>query len=281
MIRLLKAILGGNRKTVGPPGGGNNFVAVGYPKTGNTWTRIMLGRYVQLVHGLDHLPLFDASEMAALSRCGYRGSFGAFTHQPLMWDTQLPADLTYENVIVPFIRQKVLFLTRHPLDTLVSHFMHAKYKVPDAPYPGNLIDFIFDPVQGIEKLIRFHGLWATYHDDVREFFLWRYEDVRQDPAGQLKRLLAFLGEAVDDEAIQDAIKFASFENLKAMESSGKRLVYKSSGFNAFGDGPRDDPNAFHVRKGEIAGYKNELSPEHIVELEQRVKAEMPAFFGYS
>lgn len=281
MIRLLKAILGTSQKSVYPAGGGNDFVAVGYPKTGNTWTRIMLGRYVQLVHGLDHLPLFDASEMAELSRRGYRGSVGTFTHHPLLWETQLPEDLSYENVITPFLRQRVLFLTRHPLDTLVSHFMHAKYKVLNAPYPGNLNDFILDPVQGIEKLIRFHELWATYHDDVGEFFLWRYEDVRQDPAGQLKRLLAFLGEAVDDEAIRDAIEFASFENLKAMESSGKKLVYKSSGFNAFGDGPRDDPNAFHIRKGEIAGYKSELSPEHIAKFEQRVKAEMPAFFGYS
>lgn len=281
MIRLLKAILGGSQKAVRPAGGGTDFVAVGYPKTGNTWTRIMLGRYVQLVHGLDHLPLFDASEMAELSRRGYRGSVGTFTHQPLVWETQLPEDLTYENVIAPFLQQRVLFLTRHPLDTLVSHFMHAKYKVPGAPYPGNLIDFILDPVQGIEKLTRFHELWATYHDDVFEFFLWRYEDVREYPTEQLKRLLAFLGEAVDDVAIRDAVEFASFENLKAMESSGKKIIYKSSGFNAFGDGPRDDPNAFHIRKGEIAGYKNELSPEHIAEFEQRVKAEMPAFFGYS
>lgn len=281
MIRRLMTLLGRGQKEVSHATSGSGFVAVGYPKTGNTWARIMLGHYVQLVHELDHLPLFDANEMAELTRRGYRGSKGVFTHQPLTWESQLPGDLSYENVIAPFLGQKVLFLTRHPLDTLVSHFMHAKYKVPDAPYPGNLIDFILDPVQGFDKFIRFHELWATHHGDVGEFFLWRYEDVRRDPAGQLKRLLAFLGEAVDEAAIRDAIEFASFENLKAMESSGEKLVYKSSGFNAFGDGPRDDPNAFHIRKGEVGGYKNELAPEVVSELEPRVKAEMPVFFGYS
>lgn len=241
----------------------------------------MLGRYVQLVHGLDQLPLFDMHEMIDLSRRGYRGSIGAFTHQPLTWETQLPGDLTYKNVIAPFSDQKVLFLTRHPLDTLVSHFMHAKLKVPDAPYPGNLIDFILDPVQGLDKLIRFHEFWAAYHGDVKEFFLWRYEDVRRDPVGQLKQLLVFLGETVDEGAMLDAVEYASFKNLKAMESSGKKFIYKSSGFNAFGDGPRDDPNAFHVRKGEIAGYKNELPPNLVADLERRIEVEMPAFFRYS
>lgn len=281
MIRTLRSMLGIGPKFESQARVGSGFVAVGYPKTGNTWTRIMLGRYVQIIHGLDHLPLFDANEMAALANHGYRGSNGVFTHQPLTWETQVAGDLSYKNVIAPFLRQKVLFLARHPLDTLVSHFMHAKHKVPDAPYPGDLIDFIFDPVHGLDKLIRFHELWAAHHGDVGEFFLWRYEDVRRDTPAQLKHLLEFLGEVVDDVAMRVAVEYASFENLKAMESAGKKLIYKSSGFNAFGDGPRDDPNTFHVRKGEIAGYKNELPPQHVADLEQRVKVEIPAFFRYS
>ena len=40
---------------------------VGYPKTGNTWVRYMLGQYVQLTCELPELPLFDATDR--LGRC--------------------------------------------------------------------------------------------------------------------------------------------------------------------------------------------------------------------
>jgi len=281
MIRTLMKKLGLSREERGNAGRRRDFVAVGFPKTGNTWTRIMLGRYVQQVHGLEDVPLFDSNEMTELSRSGYRGATGVFTHHPLTWEMQVARDLSFDNVISSFLDKRVIFLTRHPLDTLVSHFMHAKFKVPSAPYPGTLAEFIIDPVYGLDKLFRFYEVWASHHADVSEFFLWRYEDVRRDQEGQLKRLLAFLGEEVNEVAMRDAIQFSSFENLKAMESSGKKFVYKSSGFDAFGEGPRDDPNAFHIRKGQVGGYRDELPAELVAKLEQRVKSEMPTFFGYS
>lgn len=280
MIKSLLGFLGLGGKSLDQGGGGARFVGVGYPKTGNTWTRIMLGHYVKLVYKLDDLPLFDSAEMDQLGLGGYAGPVGTFTHSPLVWEDQTATALTYDNTVRPFVNQRVVFLTRHPLDVLVSHFMHAKFKVPNAPYLGELEDFILDPVQGLDKLLKFHELWARYHGDVGAFLLWRYEDVRAAPEGQLKRLLEFLGVEADDVAVSESVKFSSFENLKAMESAGERLVYKSSGFNAFGDGPRDDPNAFHVRKGQVGGYRGELSAEFASRLEDRIKAELPAIFGY-
>ncbi len=280
MIKMIRALLGlgGYERISGRQGA--RFVGVGYPKTGNTWTRIMLGQYCKTVYRLDHLPLFDADEMEALASKGYSGPLGTFTHQPLVWQGQTAKDLNYHNTLVPFSQDRVLFITRHPLDVLVSHYMHSKYKVPNAPYPGTLEDFIADPVQGLDKFLAFHNLWARHHGDVQDFLLWRYEDVRASPEVQLSKLLLFLGAEIQDSAVPEAVKFASFENLKAMESAGERLVYQSSGFNAFGDGPKDDPNAFHVRKGQVGGYRDEVAPEMVERLEARVRAEMPAMFGY-
>ena len=173
-----------------------------------------------------------------------------------------------------------MLLVRHPLDTLVSSFMHSKYKV-SPPYAGEIEGFVSDPVHGLDKLFRFHELWATHQGDAQEVLLVRYEDTHADPAGQLRRIIAFVGERVDEAAIDEATGYASFDNLKQIETAGTRLVYKSSGFNAFGDGARDDPNAFHVRKGQVAGYRSELPPEAIPGLEARVLNEMPAFYGYS
>jgi hypothetical protein len=280
MTNLLRSLLGVIKASCSGRDQLTRFVGLGYPKTGNTWTRIMLGHYVKTVFGLDHLLLFDQAEMEELVSNGYRGPVGVFTHGPLVWDRQTAADLDYDNTVRPFIDQRVVFLTRHPLDVLVSQFMHAKFKARKAPYLGRLQDFVTDPVHGLDKFLRFHELWARHHSEVRAFMLWRYEDVRVSPEEQLKRLLAFLGLQADSSAVSAAVKFASFENLKAMEAAGERLVYRSSGFNAFGDGPRDDPNAFHIRKGQVGGYRDELSPELTGRLEERLLVEMPAFFGY-
>lgn len=240
----------------------------------------MLGHYVKSIFRLEQLPLFDGDEMKKQALRGYRGPVGSFTHQPLEWETQTGNDLNVENTIIPFKDSRVLFITRHPLDVMVSSYMHAKFKAPKAPYLGSLSDFIYDPVYGLDKFLVFHELWARHHHQVRGFLLWRYEDLRAAPEVQLRALLGFLDIEVNEAAILDAVKFSSFDNLKALEASGERLVYPSSGFRAFGDGPRDEPNAFHVRKGQVGGYREEMSQEMAAELEARIRSELSDFFRY-
>jgi Sulfotransferase domain. len=259
-----------------------DFVAVGFPKTGNTWVRFMLGRYIQLAHGLDALPLFDPVEMQALRDGGYSGPTGAFTHEPLTWETQTAAELSRRNVIAPYRDKKVIFLARHPLDTIVSHYMNMKYKVQD-PYPNHLSDFVRDPVFGLDKLFRFYELWAECHSEIRGFHLVRYEDMKHAPHEELSKILEFLGQTVRESDVGGAVSFASFDNLKALESSGTPVIYQSSGFAVFG--PRandhDNPNAHHVRKGKVGGYRTEFSEEECEYYEAQVKLRMPQFFGYA
>ncbi len=273
MRRLL-----GKETNAAPPAFEPDFHAVSYPKTGNVWTQVMLGRYVQRIFDLTNMPLFDQVEMTELRAAGYTGPTGLFTHHPLTWETQSADNLNVENVIAPFRGKRIILLTRHPLDTLVSAFMHVKFMLVDSPYPGSLADFIEDPVYGLEKLIRFHEIWAAHHAETAAFLLWRYEDVRADPALEMRRLLDFLSLPHDADALADAVNYASFENLRAMEASGARLIYKSSGFNIFGSGPRDDPNAFHIRKGRVNGYKDELDPALSARLENIVRDRMPKMF---
>lgn len=256
-----------------------DFYAVGYPKTGNTWIRILLGRYAQLVHGLPEMPLFDQAEMQDLKAGGYRGATGLFTHDPLTWETQKASDLDRDSVIAPLAGRRVALLVRHPLDTLASSFMHSRHKV-SPPYEGTVVEFFSDAVHGLDKLLRFYQLWADHRGEAGDFVLVRYEDTHADPVAQLRRLVNFVGERVDETAINEATAYASFDNLKKLETAGARFVYKSSGFNAFGDGARDDPNAYHVRKGQVAGYRYEIPAEVVDALEARVRDEMPQIYGY-
>ncbi|AKR57793.1 hypothetical protein XM25_18795 [Devosia sp. H5989] len=255
------------------------FYAVGYPKTGNTWIRILLGRYVQLLYGLQDMPLFDQAEMHDLQTGGYQGPTGLFTHSPLTWVSQQASDLDHASVIAPFSGKRVLLLVRHPLDTLVSSFMHSKHKV-SPPYGGTIEEFVSDSVHGLTKLFRFYQLWADHINEAECLLLVRYEDTHANPVAQLRRLAIFVGADVDEALLIEAAAYASFDNLKQLETEGTRFVYKSSGFNAFGDGRRDVPDAYHVRKGQVAGYSSELPAEVVDALEARVLDEMPHLYGY-
>ena len=125
---------------------------VGYPKTGNTWLRYMLGRYIQLLCSLPDLPLFDATDRMGRCESFCVGSAMQFTHRPLLWHEQRAIDLNYQNVIQPFHGKRVVLLIRHPLDTLVSHWMQRKHR-GNENYTGDLMKFLEDPVWGIREIL--------------------------------------------------------------------------------------------------------------------------------
>lgn len=282
MLDIFKKII---RTTPAPKinhGGSICFTAIGYPKTGNTWTRLMLGHYVSLLYGLKDIPLFDSlEELVPISTKDTKVSAGIFTHSPLEWSMQTAQDLDFDNVILPYLNSKVIFLTRHPLDVVVSLYMHEKVRLAHlGRYTDTLAKFVFDPVFGLEKLLKFHTLWAQHYASISSFLLWRYEDVSENPARNFRTLLEFLDLPINEAALLESVEFASFSNMRRMESSEHSLVYRSSGFRFLSKAPTDDPNAFHVRKGKVGGYRDEFDPLLLLELEQRVREGMPEFFGY-
>ena len=251
---------------------------LGYPKTGNTWTRVLIGRYCQLLVGLDRLPLFDYYDR--LGRCERvkGGPAMHFTHNPLEWTKQTSADLNFYNVVEPFYRKKVVLIARHPLDSLVSSWHQAIHRSME--YQGDLKSFIEHPVWGLEKFIRFYNLWAEQRVNVPEIALLRYEDLRRDAFGRLKAVIEFLGMEIEEELVCKAVEFSSFESMRKMEEKGVPLRYKSSGLDIFATGDKKNPNAFHVRKGDIGGYRKLLEPEAITKFEKQIIQELDGWYGY-
>jgi hypothetical protein len=254
------------------------FTAIGYPKVGNTWLRITLGRYLAERYRLETVPLMDAPEFPLLSKAGCR-AIGEFTHRPLEWTSQTARDLSFANVVEPFTARPVLLLTRYPLDAVVSFYMQERYRDPSTAFDGSIADFLEHPVFGLDKVIRFHQVWdegrrhATVH-------LWRYEDAIADAAKQFERVLSFLGEPVEQRSVAAAVKAASFENLRALEVSGQQPRYKSSDLPIFAVGDPSNENALHNRRGLAGGYRDEIPAALIPALEERIARDMPAWFGY-
>lgn len=258
-----------------------SFVAVGYPKVGNTWLRVMLGRYVQKLADLPELPLFELGDCLRLSKAIGPAGAGYFTHAPLEWTTQTASELNFENVVRPFRKQKVILLVRHPLDAVVSHYMHNSYKIEEGGrFTGSLDDFAEDEVLGLDKFLKFYEVWREGLGEVRACLLWRYEDARRVPLNSLQQIVHFLDLPMDQAAAKEAVDFSSFEKMKRIESSGASFAYKSSGFEVFGGGDRSEPNAFHVRNGRVGDYKTKFSPDRLPVYERTVSERLSDFFSY-
>jgi hypothetical protein len=109
-----------------------------------------------------------------------------------------------------------------------------------------------------------------------DFLLVRYEDMRADTAGTLKRILDFVGTPGNDEQIRSAVEFASVENMRNMELkrtfwlSGSRMVAKD----------KDNPNSFKVRKAKVGGYRDYFDDAQVSELEAMVRKDLLPFYDF-
>jgi hypothetical protein len=252
---------------------------IGYPKTGNTWTRYMLGRYLQLFCDSADLKLFDGTDW--LGRCE-RAGVGPrmhFTHSPLTWDTQTAEDLTYEQVAKAYHSRRVVLLSRYPLDALVSAWLQQTHRSARR-FEGELEEFLTHPVLGLEKFLRFYQMWAEGAREVSGFHLLKYEDMRAEPEKLFSELLRFLGIPVQEATVRRAVKDASFESMKTMEASGRGPRYRSSGLDIFGGSDPANLESFHVRKGQVGGYREYLKPQASNYYENLIGPRMPLLYGY-
>jgi hypothetical protein len=252
---------------------------VGYPKTGNTWLRYMLGRYVQLLCDLPDLPLFDATDRMGRCEIYSAGPAMQFTHRPLVWHDQAATNLDYEKVIRPFQKKRVVLLARHPLDALVSLWLQRKHRTR-TPYEGDLLDFLENPVLGLEKFLRFYSLWFHNRERVCDFFLLRYEDLRASPERAFAGLLEYLNLPHREEHLVRAVADSDFESMKKIELAGGGPKYSSSGLDVFATGELNNPEALHVRRGKVGGYREYLQEQDIVRLMDSIDQNLPSFFGY-
>src|SRR5262249_32443353 len=138
------------------------------------------------------------------------------------------ADYTgHRDSKVDFYAKKVILLVRSPQDTAVSQYFQWKHRMRphkkrlnDYPEHGQevpIFDFAMRPGAGLPKIIEFMTQWAREAKHLSAFLVVRYEDMRANPIEELRRIVAFLGGPVDEEAVRAAVEYASVENMRSME----------------------------------------------------------------
>jgi hypothetical protein len=108
--------------------------------------------------------------------------------------------------------------------------------------------------------------WLTQRDI--PVHLVRYEDMKADTVGTLRRALAFAGREAGDVDIARAVTFADFSELKRQEAE-----------IGFREAPPKTANGF-FRRGETGAWRGELTAEQVARIEA-AHAPMMQRLGYA
>jgi Sulfotransferase domain len=255
-----------------------DYVFVSFGKSGRTWLRVMLSRYYQLA--------YDLPESSILRFDNYSNLNSAipkifFTHGNYVRD--YTGDHDTKQV---FYGKKVMLLVRRPQDVAVSQYFQWKYRMPSRKkdlnqYPAHgedvsLYDFVMNPQVGLQGIISFMNGWADELPNLAEHLVVRYEDMHADPAAQLRRLVEFVGMAPDDARIDEAVRFASVDNLRELE---RKSFFRSSGIRMM---PKDrgNPDSYKVRRAKVGGYRDYFDDDQLATIDALVQSTLSPVFGY-
>ena len=252
-------------------------VIVSFGKSGRTWLRVMISRFYQVKHGLSERHLIGFDNLHKKNRAIPKLFF---THDNYIKDYTGNTDSKAD-----FYNKKVVLLIRNPLDVAVSQFFQWKYRMrpgkkalndyPDHGADISIYDFIMHP-SGLAKIIDYLNLWASEAEKVGQLLIVRYEDLRSDTEGSLKRVVEFIGTPGTEEEIRKAVEFASIDNMRKMEQkrtfwlSGSRMVPKD----------RKNPNSYKVRKAKVGGYRDYFDDEQIRTMNEQLGERLAPVFGY-
>ena len=232
---------------------------ISYPKSGRTWLRVLIGKAICLKYGLPDDLMLDTYRLTAAA-----GLLRArFTHDYSEILTGIPYD-ALPTQRREYTGKKVIFMAREIKDLLVSSYFQATKRT--GKFDGPISDFIRTDRFGVKKVVAFYNIWHNNRHIPSEFVLLSYEEMHRDPEDALSKTLRVMGAGdIDAGVLRQAVDFASFDNMKRMESDGH-----------FDDprmrpGDADDEESFKVRKGKIGGYREYLSEEDIRYIDQTVE----------
>jgi hypothetical protein len=254
-----------------------NGVIVSFPNSGRTWLHVLLAKYYQLAHGHSIEAPIDI-------------------HKLRKTDTTIPnIFFTHDNYLRDFTKngaskaayggRPVVLLVRDPADVSVSQFFQWRHrmrrrKIEINDYPANmdlhLYRFTIGPKGALARVIGFLNGWAAALENSQPILVVRYEDLTADTGTTLSKVLMFLGEVPDSEAVNRAIAYASLANMRKLEDGGGRLFRPGN----WRMGKKRTGDSYKARRAKIGGYRSDFSPAEQAIIDQDINRNLAPIFGY-
>ena len=274
------------------------FWLASYPKSGNTWVRVLLTNYARDVETPAEINKLDTSAIASsrtwfdewagieasalddevierlrpdVYRCMAREE--RQTIYMKVHDAWSRTDAG-EGLFPPDVTAGVVYILLNPLDMAASCAHH--WGLDQEPAVANLCDpqyTISRSLGGMADQLRQRlGSWTTHvkswlDESDLPVHLVRYEDLRHDPVAAFGGVVRFCGLPQEEDRVRKAVAFSSFDELQRQE--------REKGFN---ERSVKAPGGF-FRRGEAGSWREEL-PQHLVQQLIDVHGETMRRFGY-
>jgi len=244
----LDRVPAGRRVTVLP---GDVFI-VSYPKSGNTWTRFLLGNLIY-----ENTPITFANVENCLP--------SLYVHSDRKLK-KLPRILKSHDCFDPRYKT-VIYIVRDPRDVVVSAY-HYAVKLGVLPQDYGIEKFVPRLLDGsFQSGVLVNPSWGSWYDNVaswlamrhnRKFLLLRYEDMLDDPERELTKVAKFLNLECGPERLARAVELSSADRMRGLEKkqAAKWALTKNTRLDM----------AF-VRKAKGGNWKSELPPQSVAEIE--------------
>jgi hypothetical protein len=220
-----------------------------YPRSGNTWTRFLVGN---LVHTEEAVTFLNVERLVPDM---YKHGDYYMRHLPR------PRILKSHEVFDPRYK-KIIYIVRDPRDVAISNY-HWEMKQRAVKDGVPIEEFLPDWIGG--KVWDRLGNWGDHvtswlstRGDRPGFVMLRYEDLIEDPARELVKVANLLGIEPSPERLARAADLSSADRMRQLEQTqGKKWVQTRYT-------RQDKP---FVRKAASGGWKAVLSPKSVAAIE--------------
>lgn len=268
MLEALKILRQGGRrnqllKSLNYGDAGSEFFLVSFPKSGNTWLRVMIANLQSLK--TEDIAFHNVHEFVpdteVVSQLGFvRDRASVFYQRPV----QIVKSHDYYQRY--YRNKKVIYVVRDPADALTSYYHYLNVRT-DQDMDKEV--FLAGGNSRVKSWSRHVMGWRRAID--QGALLVKYEDMVADPEGSLARVADFIGLKVSREELATAVGRADFKRMKALE---KKYGY----FN--NNQIKKKSNSEFVRKGKV-GEASDVFSEAQLERFARKNAKALAWYGYS
>ena len=220
-----------------------------YPRSGNTWTRFLVGN---LVHTDEAVTFLNVERLVPDM---YKHADRYLRNLPR------PRILKSHEVYDPRYK-KIIYIVRDPRDVAVSNY-HWEQKQKSVSEECPIEKFVPRWIEGIywDRLGNWGDhvtSWLSTRQASRGFVLLRYEDLIADPERELVKVANLLGIEPSPERLRRAADLSSADRMRQLESTqGQEWV--QTRFTR-----QDKP---FVRKASSGGWRSVLPAESVAQIE--------------